>query len=185
MIILLFCPSLVKNIFICVAVAFCASSRIITASFNVRPLMNAKGAISIIPLSSNSLHTLVSMMSFNESSSGMRYGFIFSIRSPGRKPRCSPASTAGLTKTIFLTSPWISAAAATATAKYVFPVPAGPRPKVMMLSFMPFRYAACPTVLGFTSFNIGFSVCACTLLTGPAGLAGFTLLLRPIFQAPS
>ena len=45
----LFSPSRVRNIFICIDVVFCASSRITTAFDSVRPRMNASGAISISP----------------------------------------------------------------------------------------------------------------------------------------
>src|SRR3954447_15574131 len=40
-------PSRVRNIFICSGVVFCASSRMMNASFRVRPRMYASGAISI------------------------------------------------------------------------------------------------------------------------------------------
>ena len=43
----LFSPSRVSSIFICIAVVFCASSRMIAAFDNVRPRMKASGAISI------------------------------------------------------------------------------------------------------------------------------------------
>ena len=46
-----FSPILVKNIFICVRVAFCASSRIANEFFKVLPLIKANGAISIAPVS--------------------------------------------------------------------------------------------------------------------------------------
>ena len=45
----LFSPSRVRNIFICIEVVFCASSRITTAFDSVRPRMKASGAISISP----------------------------------------------------------------------------------------------------------------------------------------
>ena len=45
----LFSPSRVRNIFICIDVVFCASSRITTALDSVRPRMKASGAISISP----------------------------------------------------------------------------------------------------------------------------------------
>ena len=64
------------------------------------------------------------------SKSGRRYGSIFAIRSPGRKPRLSPASTAGRVRMMRLTSLRERAAAAMATARKVLPVPAGPMPKV-------------------------------------------------------
>ena len=45
-------PSIrVKNILICVSVAFCASSKIAKEFFKVLPLINARGAISISPIS--------------------------------------------------------------------------------------------------------------------------------------
>ena len=46
-IIRLFSPKRVRNIFICIDVVFCASSRITAALLNVRPRMKAKGAISM------------------------------------------------------------------------------------------------------------------------------------------
>ncbi len=44
-------PSLVRNIFICSGLVFCASSRITNESLSVRPRMNASGATSITPRS--------------------------------------------------------------------------------------------------------------------------------------
>ena len=72
-------------------------------------------------------------MSWSASNSGRRYGSTFAIRSPGRKPSRSPASTAGRVRMIRLTSRRCSAAAASATARNVLPVPAGPIPKVIVL----------------------------------------------------
>ena len=46
----LFSPSRVKNIFICMAVVFCASSSMTAAFASVRPRMKASGAISISPV---------------------------------------------------------------------------------------------------------------------------------------
>ncbi len=148
---LLFIPILVRNIFICDAVQFCASSNIIMAFLRVLPLMNANGAISMISASTSSLTTFGSIMSLSESNNGLKYGFIFSARSPGRNPRFSPASTAGLTRTIFVICPFISASTAAATARNVFPVPAGPRPNVIMLLFIALRYVDWPMVFGLTS----------------------------------
>src|SRR5919197_1274356 len=54
------------------------------------------------------------------------YGSIFSYRVPGRNPRRSPASTAGRVRMMRRTSESCSAFTAVATARYVFPVPAGP-----------------------------------------------------------
>ena len=53
-----------------------------------------------------------SSMSCSASNSGRRYGSIFAMRSPGRKPSRSPASTAGRVRMIRLTSRRDSAAAA-------------------------------------------------------------------------
>ncbi len=95
--------------------------------------MKASGATSIWPRSMNDATFSASSMSCSASNSGRRYGSIFAIRSPGRKPRRSPASTAGLVRMMRLTSPRLSAAAASATARNVLPVPAGPIPKVTVL----------------------------------------------------
>ena len=62
-------------------------------------------------------------MSWRASNSGRRYGSTLAIRSPGRNPRRSPASTAGRVRMIRLTSRRLSAAAASATARNVLPVP--------------------------------------------------------------
>ena len=55
--------------------------------------------------------------------------------SPGKKPRFSPASTAGLVKIIRFTSLFFNALTAKATAVYVLPVPAGPIAKTISLSY--------------------------------------------------
>ncbi|MNL78406.1 hypothetical protein D3C87_2047820 [compost metagenome] len=57
-------------------------------------------------------------------------------KSPGRKPRFSPASTAGRVRMIRLTRLSLRAETAMATAKKLLPVPAGPRPKVRVWSWM-------------------------------------------------
>jgi hypothetical protein len=44
-----FSPRRVRNIFICIDVVFCASSRMTMASASVRPRMKASGATSISP----------------------------------------------------------------------------------------------------------------------------------------
>lgn len=44
-------PRRVRNIFICSRVVFCASSRMMNASFSVLPRMKASGATSIMPVS--------------------------------------------------------------------------------------------------------------------------------------
>ena len=56
-------PSLVRNIFICSGVVFCASSRMMKLSLSVRPRMKASGAISMTPLSIRSLARSMSVMS--------------------------------------------------------------------------------------------------------------------------
>ena len=65
-------------------------------------------------------------------------GSTFSLISPGKKPNLSPASTAGLDKiilSIFLSNNIVKA---TATAKKVFPVPAGPEEITTSLSLRAF-----------------------------------------------
>ena len=61
------------------------------------------------------------------------YGSNLSFMSPGKNPRLSPASTAGLVKIIFLTILSFKAFTATAIPVYVFPVPAGPIAKTISL----------------------------------------------------
>ena len=95
--------------------------------------MNASGATSITLRSRCAATFSGSSMSCSASNSGRRYGSILAIRSPGRKPRRSPASTAGRVRMIRLTSRRVSAAAAMATARKVLPVPAGPMPNVIVL----------------------------------------------------
>ncbi len=68
--------------------------------------------------------------------------------SPGRKPSRSPASTAGRTRTILLTSLRRRHPTAIAIARNVFPVPAGPTPKTMSNSRMASRYRFWATLLG-------------------------------------
>ena len=92
--------------------------------------MNASGATSITPFSRCVATLSGSIMSLSASNSGRRYGSTFAIRSPGRKPSRSPASTAGRVRMIRLTSRRDSAAVAIAIARNVLPVPAGPTPKV-------------------------------------------------------
>ena len=64
---------------------------------------------------------------------GLRYGSTLSFKSPGKKPKLSPASTAGLVSIILLISSLLKAITAIATARYVFPVPAGPIHTVISL----------------------------------------------------
>ena len=101
-------------------------------SLSVRPRMNASGATSITPRSRCWVTRSGSSMSCSASNNGRRYGSTFAIRSPGRNPRRSPASTAGRVRMIRLTSRRLSAAAASATARNVLPVPAGPIPNVIV-----------------------------------------------------
>jgi hypothetical protein len=72
-------------------------------------------------------------MSSRASNKGFKYGSIFSDKSPGKKPRLSPASTAGRASTTFVTCLLFNAEIANATARYVFPVPAGPIAKTISL----------------------------------------------------
>ena len=62
--------------------------------------------------------------------------------SPGRKPRRSPASTAGRVSTMRCTVLRSSASTAQATARKVLPVPAGPMPKLMSCVSMWRRYCS-------------------------------------------
>ena len=71
-------------------------------------------------------------MSCSASNNGRKYGSIFSLNVPGKKPKLSPASTAGRVKTILLIFFACKAATAMAIARYVLPVPAGPIPNVIV-----------------------------------------------------
>ena len=68
--------------------------------------------------------------------------------SPGRKPSRSPASTAGRVRMIRPTCFSWSAATASAIARYVLPVPAGPIPNVTVHARIASTYAFCVTVFG-------------------------------------
>ena len=126
----------VRNIFICSGVVFCASSRMMNELLSVRPRMNASGATSTVWRSSSFCAPSTSTMSYRASYSGRRYGSILAIRSPGRKPRRSPASTAGRVRMIRCTCLACSAFTAIATASHDLPVPAGPMPNVMTFCSM-------------------------------------------------
>ena len=84
--------------------------------------------------------------------SGRRYGSTFCVRSPGRNPSFSPASTAGRVRMIRSTSLFFSAITASAIARYVLPVPAGPIANVSMFCRMAFTYCCCPIVLQVICF---------------------------------
>src|SRR5450759_5540392 len=69
-------PNRVRNIFICSAEVFCASSRMMKASLSVRPRMYASGAISMVPaLISRGIES-GSSMSCSASYSGRKYGSV-------------------------------------------------------------------------------------------------------------
>src|SRR5438105_5678000 len=110
-------PSRVRNICICSGEVFWASSRMMKLSFSVRPRMNASGATSIVPRSIRLFALSGSSMSYSASKSGRRYGSTFAIRSPGRNPSRSPASTAGRVRMMRATSRSCSAATASAIAR--------------------------------------------------------------------
>ena len=134
-IILVFVPILVMNIFIWADVVFWASSSMTTASLKVRPLMNAKGAICTTFCSIISRSFWAGIISSRASYSGCRYGSILSLISPGRKPSFSPASTAGRESIIFRISLFFSERTANAMLMYVLPVPAGPVAKIISFSW--------------------------------------------------
>ena len=147
-----FSPILVKNILICVSVAFCASSRIAKLFFKVLPLINAKGAISISPDSIFLSILSVPKSSYSASYKGLRYGSTFSFMSPGKNPSFSPASTAGLDKITLSIFFSINIVTATDTAKKLFPVPAGPNDIIIAFSFKALIYSDCFSDLAITDF---------------------------------
>ena len=68
--------------------------------------------------------------------------------SPGRKPSRSPASTAGRVRITRPTAPSESADTASAIARYVLPVPAGPIPNVTVAARIASTYRFWFTVFG-------------------------------------
>ena len=83
---------------------------------------------------------------------GLRYGSTFSLISPGKKPNLSPASTAGLDniiRSIFFSNNIVNA---TATARNVFPVPAGPAEIIISFSLSALTYFFCFSECGITDF---------------------------------
>ena len=164
-IILVFIPIRVRNILICCAVVFCASSRITTASFSVRPRIKANGAIWIMFNSMYSFNLAAGIISCRASYKGCRYGSILSFMSPGRKPSFSPASTAGRLRMIFLISLFFNARTARAIAVYVFPEPAGPMANTISFLANPstsFNWFSLRGMIGFpvTLNTITFPVCS-------------------------
>ena len=79
---------------------------------------------------------------------GLKYGSTFCCKSPGRNPKLSPASTAGLVRTIFSIFFSFNSLAAHTVAKNVFPVPAGPIAKVRSKFSIDSTYSFCLIVLG-------------------------------------
>ena len=92
--------------------------------------MKARGTISIIPLSTRELVFSDPKILCRESKRGFKYGSTFCCKSPGKNPKFSPASTAGLVKIIFSIAFSDNNLAAKTVAKKVLPVPAGPIAKV-------------------------------------------------------
>src|SRR5213594_2677658 len=111
--------------------------------------MYASGAISMERLSIAFCTRSRGIMSSSASYSGRRYGSTFSCRSPGRNPRFSPASTAGRASTMRRTRLRARASTAIATARYVFPVPAGPMPITISCCAIACRYSRCPAVFAW------------------------------------
>ena len=97
-------PRRVRNIFICSGVVFCASSRITKESFRRPPAHEGQRS----DLDNVALEVLVDLLGVEHVVQGIeqrpQVGVTFAIRSPGRKPSRSPASTAGRVRMIRLTS---------------------------------------------------------------------------------
>src|SRR5712691_2173750 len=72
------------------------------------------------------------------------------MRSPGRNPKRSPASTAGRVRMMRLNCLACRLCTPSATARYDLPVPAGPIPKVITLRAIASTYCFWPLVLGRT-----------------------------------
>jgi len=94
----------------------------------------------------------VPIISWSASYKGRRYGSTFCCKSPGRKPSFSPASIAGRVRIILFTCACLKAVIAIAIARYVFPVPAGPIQRTIVLFLILSKYFFCPIVFGFIGF---------------------------------
>ncbi len=78
-------PWRVSTIFICSAVLFCASSRMMKLSFKVRPRMNAMGATSMTARSSSFSTLSASSMSYSASYKRAQIRIHFFLQIPGQE----------------------------------------------------------------------------------------------------
>ena len=108
--------------------------------------------------------------------SGRKYGSTFCCRSPGRKPKRSPASTAGLVRMIRSTLRSCRQRTACTTAKKVLPVPAGPSDKVRSWRSMASTYCFCRRVRGRSSLPFWLRASTCWLRSRCSSL-------RPVSRA--
>ena len=93
-------PTRVSNILSSCVVMFCASSQIIKASSKERPLMRAKGAISMLPFLIPVSTAPFPKCLTSTSRTGNAQGATFSPRSPGRIPISLPTEIMGRVITI-------------------------------------------------------------------------------------
>ena len=130
-------PMRVRNIFICSGVVFCASSRMMKLLFRVRPRMNASGATSMAPRSSSRCgafgldHVVEGVVERAQ----VRVDLGHEVAGQEAEPLAGLDRRSGQDDAVDLLA---SAAPARpmATASQLLPVPAGPTPKVTMLSRM-------------------------------------------------
>uniref|UniRef100_A0A6C0B8T0 Uncharacterized protein n=1 Tax=viral metagenome TaxID=1070528 RepID=A0A6C0B8T0_9ZZZZ len=108
---------------------FCISSAMIKQRLKVRPRINARGEISIIPVSTICFISERDTNSEKTSKMGRVHGFIFCSMEPGKNPNSSSTETIGRVIIIRSTNPCFNSRMALLQANKVLPEPAGPTPK--------------------------------------------------------
>ena len=107
-----------------------------------------------MPLSINEFVLSYPKILCRESNKGRKYGSTFCCKSPGKNPKFSPASTAGLVKTIFSIFFSFNNLAAQTVAKNVLPVPAGPIAKVKSKFSIDSTYSFCLIAVSYTHLTL-------------------------------
>ena len=128
-------PRRVRNIFICSGVVFCASSRMMKRSLSVRPRMKASGATSMTPRSRCARHLLgvEHVVQRVEQRAQVRVDLRHQVAGQEAEALAGLDGGAREDDAVDLAARQ-RARRPCATARNVLPVPAGPMPKVIVLS---------------------------------------------------
>jgi hypothetical protein len=110
-------PTRVKNIFICSGVVFCASSRITKALFERAPAHEGQRSDFQGLAFKGFVHLIKSHQVVQRVVQRAQIGIDFLVQVAGKKPRRSPASTAGRVRMMRCTALRCSASTAAATAQ--------------------------------------------------------------------